>query len=78
MLIIDNETLDITYLHLHPEEQVHIVINHDHMSVTTNEQCRRLWLAEGQQPLQKKENGQSIHILDFILETIERLSLTQT
>ena len=45
--------------------------------LATNEQRRRLWLAEGQQPLQKKGNGCSIHISDFILETTGHLSLTQ-
>src|SRR6266481_4611223 len=77
MPIVDDDTLDITYPHLRPDEQVHIVINHDEMSVATNEQCRQLWLAEGQQPLQRKGNGRSIHVSDFILETTGHLSLTQ-
>ena len=77
MPIVDDDTLDITYPNLHPDEQVHIIINHDEMSVATNEQRRQLWLAEGQQPLRRKGNGCSIHVSDFILETTGRLSLTQ-
>ena len=60
MPIIDNATLDMTYPHLQPEERVHIVINHDEMSIATNEQRWRLWLAEGQQPL-RKEGEWAIH-----------------
>src|SRR5882672_8258894 len=78
MPIVNNNTLDVMYPELQPDERVHIVINHDEMSVATNKQCRQLWLAEEQQPLQKKGNGCSIHVLDFILETTGCLCLTQT
>jgi len=42
--IVNDNTLDVMYPHLQPGERVHIVINHDEMSVATNEQQRRLWL----------------------------------
>ena len=47
------------------------------MSVATNEQCWQLWLTEGQQPLGKKGNRHSIHVSNFILQTMRCLSLTQ-
>src|SRR5882724_9441824 len=78
MPIVNDDTLDVTYPELQLDERVHIVINHDEMSIATNEQRRRLWLAEGQQPLRKKGNGRSVHVSDFILETMGRLCLTQT
>ena len=51
MPIVNNDTLDVMYPELQPNEMVHIVINHDEISIATNEQCWQLWLAEGQQPL---------------------------
>ncbi len=76
MPLINNETLELTYPKLGPGEKLHVVINHDKMSVRTNEQRHQVWLAEGQQPLHKKGNDQSIHVSDFILETTGRLALT--
>jgi hypothetical protein len=76
MPIVDDETLEITNPILGPSEQFHIAINHGEMSAATNEQCRCLWLANGQQSLQKKGNGCSIHVSDFILETNGCLFLT--
>jgi len=77
MPIVNNDTLDVTYQELQPDERVHIVINHDEMSIATNEKHWWLWLAEGQQPLQKKGNGCSVHVSDFILETTGCLCLTR-
>ena len=76
MPIIDEANLGLTYPVLKCGEWVHIVINHDEMSVATNEQCHWVWLATNQQPLCKKGNGQSIHVSDFILETMGHLYLT--
>src|SRR5882724_526816 len=60
MPIVNDDTLDVTYPELQPDERLHIVINHDEMSIATNEPCRRHWLAEGQQPLRKKGTGCSV------------------
>ena len=76
MSIVNDDTLDVTYPELQLDERVHIVIDHDEMSIATNEQCWWLWLAEGQQPLQKKGKGCSVHVSDFILETTGHLCLT--
>ena len=78
MPIINEASLNLTYPDLKCGEWVHIVINHDEMSVEMNEQCRRVWLATNQQPLRKKGNSPSIHISDFILETTGCLYLTET
>ena len=37
MPIVNNNTLDMTYPLLQPGEWVYIIINHDEMSVATNE-----------------------------------------
>jgi hypothetical protein len=55
-----------------------VTINHDEMSVATNEQHCGMWLVGGQQPLRKKGNGRSIHVSDFILEVTEHLMLSNT
>ena len=52
----------VTYPDLELGEKLHIAINHDEMSVATNEQHPRVWLTDGWQPLCKKGNGQ-YHIL---------------
>ncbi|KAF8584145.1 hypothetical protein K439DRAFT_1616933 [Ramaria rubella] len=67
MPMVNNETLELIMPDLGPNETLHVVINHDEMSVANNEQCRCAWLAKGQQPLRKK---------DFILETTGHLCLT--
>ncbi|KIJ43854.1 hypothetical protein M422DRAFT_169388, partial [Sphaerobolus stellatus SS14] len=76
MPIIDNNTLEITNPFLPSGCTLMIAVHHDEMSVATNEQHRRVWVKEGQQPLRKKGNGRSIHVSDFILETTGRLALT--
>ena len=47
----DDATLEPVYPVLEAGQRLHITIYHDEMSMATNEQCSRLWLAEGQQPL---------------------------
>jgi len=78
MPIINEASLDLTYPDLKCGKWVHIVINNDEMSVATNEQHHRVWLATNQQLLRKKGNGWSIHVSDFILETMGHLYLTET
>ncbi|KIJ30773.1 hypothetical protein M422DRAFT_267604 [Sphaerobolus stellatus SS14] len=75
MPTVDKSTSEVTYPILKSREKLHIIIHHDEMSVAANEQWRRVWLTEGQQPLQKKGNGRSIHVSDFILETTCRIVL---
>ncbi|KIJ29985.1 hypothetical protein M422DRAFT_268549 [Sphaerobolus stellatus SS14] len=77
MPIVNNETLEVSYLVLPPGKRIIIAIYHDEMSVATNEQRHCVWLAEEQQILRKKGNGRSIHVSDFILETSRRLFLTK-
>jgi hypothetical protein len=76
--MVDDDTVDITYPTLEAGQKLHVAINHDEMSVATNEQRHRLWLSSGQQPLRKKGNGRSVHVSDFILETTGRLALTSS
>ncbi|KIJ23733.1 hypothetical protein M422DRAFT_275620 [Sphaerobolus stellatus SS14] len=75
MPTVDESTLEVTYPILKSREKLHIIIHYDEMSVATNEQRRRVWLTEGQQPLWKKGNGRSIYVSDFILETTGRIVL---
>lgn len=75
---IVNENLEVTYPTLPPGQPLLIPIHHDEMSVATNETKWLAWLADGQQPLHKKGNGQSVHVSNFILETTGCLSLTES
>jgi hypothetical protein len=69
MSTYDDETLEPISPELSPEERPHVVIAQDETTFSTNEMWRHFWLAEGQQPLQKKGNGCCIHVSDFICET---------
>jgi hypothetical protein len=48
MPVVHNETLDVTHLAVGFYENVHISINHDEISVATNDQHRHNWLTEEQ------------------------------
>jgi len=46
----------------------HIPVFQDESIFHTNEHRHTVWVPEGQQPLCKKGNGQSIHVSDFITQ----------
>jgi hypothetical protein len=54
----------------------HIPVFQDESIFHTNEFRHRVWIPEGKQPLRKKGNGRSIHVLDFITQD-GRLALTE-
>ena len=72
----DDTTLEPIYPVLEAGQCLHIAIYHNEMSMATNEQCHCLWLTEGQQPLQKKGNRQSVHVSNLILKMDGWLQLT--
>ena len=72
----DDTTLEPNFPILEAAQHLHIAIYHDEMSMATNEQHHCLWLTEGQQPLPKKGNRQSVHVSNFILEMDGWLALT--
>jgi hypothetical protein len=76
MATYDNETLDRIPPNLQPREKEHVLVVQDETVFHTNEYCRRSWLAQDQQPIQKKGGGWAIHVSDFISETVGRIKLT--
>ena len=74
-----NETLKCIPLMLPLGEKEHVLIMQDETVFHTNEYCRCAWLADDQQPIQKKGGGHAIHVLDFICKMIGciKLSLEQ-
>ena len=71
-----DDTLDCIPPTLNPGEKEHILIMQDKSIFHTNKYRRRSWLAQDQQPIQKKGHGQAIHVSDFISETIGRIKLS--
>lgn len=77
MASYDDKTLKRIPLMLPPREKEHVLIMQDETIFHTNEYRRRVWLADGQQPIRKKGGGRAIHVSDFICETIGCLKLSQ-
>ena len=50
----------------HPPGKEHIPVFQDESTFHTNEYRHHVWIKDGKQPLQKKGNGQAIHVSDFI------------
>jgi hypothetical protein len=76
MSTYDDQTLEKVPPMLLPGEKEHVLIVQDKSIFHTNEYRRHSWISGDQQPLRKKGSGRSIHISDFICETIGRLKLS--
>jgi hypothetical protein len=63
-------------LKLGPVEKLHVLVPQDGYITHVNETPRKVWLKDGDQPLQKKGNGQAIMTADWICETFGRLCLS--
>lgn len=72
--MISHEHIPPTLL---PEDKEHIFIVQDETVFHTNEYRRHMWLKNGQQPIQKKGGGHTIHVSDFICESIGRIKLSE-
>ena len=71
-----DDTLERIPPTLLPGEKEHVLIMQDKTVFHTNEYRRRTWLAQDQQPIQKKGAGRAVHVSDFICETIGWLKLS--
>ena len=78
MYTYDDKTMEPIPPNLDPGEKLHIFVTQDECYFHVNEHARRQWLAEGQQALRKKGNGQGIHVSDYMIETRGRLALNET
>src|SRR6266496_4602878 len=62
---------------LEGEQQVHVLVTHDETTFQSNDGLRSGWRPKNEQPLRKKGQGWSIHVSDFLTETIGRLKLNE-
>ena len=57
-------------------EHLHIIVTHDESTFDSNDGRREGWHPRNEQPLKKKSHGRSIHVSEFLTETIGRLKLS--
>jgi hypothetical protein len=51
-----------------------ILVTHDECIFSAYDGSQSLWIPDGEQPLQKKDNGRSIHVSDFLTDVGSRLA----
>ena len=54
-----------------------IIVTHDESVFSANYGQRKLWLPEGEQPLQKRRQGRSLHLSNFLTDVCGRLALDE-
>ncbi|PKB95594.1 hypothetical protein RhiirA5_302831, partial [Rhizophagus irregularis] len=62
---------------LQENEHLHILVTHDETTFHSNDGRQSGWASHGEQPLRKKGKERSIHVSDFLCETIGRLQLSE-
>jgi hypothetical protein len=77
MATYNDEMLDHCPLVLCPGEKEHVLVMQDESIFHRNESQHHVWLAQDQQQIQKKGNGQVIHVSDFISEMIGHIKLSE-
>jgi hypothetical protein len=55
---------------LQENERLHILVTQDETTFHSNDGRQSGWAPHGEQPLRKKGRGRSIHVSDFLCETI--------
>ena len=63
-------------LEISANQQLHILVIHDECLFYANDDRPIIWALLGELSLQKKGQGKSIMVSDFLLETVGRLKLT--
>ncbi|CAJ0750743.1 4223_t:CDS:2 [Entrophospora sp. SA101] len=58
-------------------EKIHILVTHDESTFYANDGIKKFWGPQGEQPLRPKSQGASLHISEFLCETIGRLCLEE-
>jgi hypothetical protein len=77
MVTYDDKTLECIPPVLQRGEKEHVLVIQNETVFHTNEYHWHVWLADDQQPIQKKGSGRAIHISDFICETIRPIKLSE-
>ena len=62
---------------LEQNEKFHSFVVHDESTFFSNDGLKQFWAPEGEQPLRPKFQGSSLHVSEFLCETIGRLRLNQ-
>lgn len=57
-------------------EKIHIIVTQDETTFQSNDDEKSGWRPENEQPLRKKGQGRTMHVSDFLTETIGRLKLS--
>jgi hypothetical protein len=77
MPVFTGDQLEIrTDPELNEFEHLHILVTHDESTFDSNDGRREGWHPRNEQPLRKKSRGRSIHVSEFLTETIGRLKLS--
>ncbi|KAF8546588.1 hypothetical protein OG21DRAFT_1479657 [Imleria badia] len=74
----DNERYLTIKPNLGPGERLHVPIMHNKSIIHANDLQHCVYIHDGKMPLRKKGQGCAIHISDFIVEHIGRLTLSPT
>jgi hypothetical protein len=74
-----NFTGDNLEIQINPElnegEKLHVSVVHDETVFQANDGLEAGWMPNGENPLRKKGHGRSLHVSDFLTDTIGRLKL---
>lgn len=60
---------------LNEEEKLHVVVTQDESTFQANDGLETGWMPSGENPLRKKGKGRSLHVSEFLTDTIGRLKL---
>jgi hypothetical protein len=57
-------------------EKIHVIVTQDETTFQSNDDQKSGWRPTNEQPLRKKGQGRTMHVSDFLTETIGRLKLS--
>ena len=78
MPVFEGENMDEEkWPSLEQNEKFHSFVVHDESTFFSNDGLKKFWAPEGEQPLRPKTQGSSLHVSEFLCETIGRLRLNQ-
>ncbi|CAG8724551.1 11105_t:CDS:2, partial [Funneliformis caledonium] len=60
---------------LNSDKKLHILVTHNEITFQSNDGLKSGLMLNGEQPLRKKGQRRSIHVSDFLIDTIGRLKL---
>ena len=61
---------------LEEDEKIHVLVTQDETTFQSNDDEKTGWRPRNEQPLRKKGQGGTMHVSDFLTETIGRLKLS--